>query len=208
MFTGIVADIGQVSAIDQQPEGALSLTIACSLPRQRLAAGDSIACSGVCLTIAESGADTSGNWFRVQVSEETRRATTLAAWRPRQRVNLEPAVLAATPLGGHLMAGHVDAASAILSMQEVAGCRRVWLDAPAGLARYIAPKCSIGLDGVSLTVNEIRPGEVFAYRVEIIPHTLAATCWGEARPGDRLNMEIDMLARYVERLLQHRGERR
>ena len=202
MFTGIVTGIGHVAALDRQPDGALAVTIACCLPLERLAVGDSIACSGVCLTIAESGAEGARNWFRVQVSEETRRRTTLETWRPQRRVNLEPALLAASPLGGHLMAGHVDAASAILSLEKVAGCLRVWLDAPAGLARYIAPKCCIGLDGVSLTVNEIRTGADFAYRVEIVPHTLAATCWGAAQPGDRLNMEIDMLARYVERLLE------
>ena len=204
MFTGIVTGIGHVAAVDRRPDGALAMTIACSLPRDQLAVGDSIACSGVCLTIAESGADGSRNWFRVQVSEETRRRTTLGSWRPRQQVNLEPALQAASRLGGHLMAGHVDATSAILSLEEIAGCLRVWLDAPAGLARYIAPKCCIGLDGVSLTVNEIRAGEPFAYRVEIIPHTLKATGWGSAQAGTRLNMEIDMLARYVERLLEHR----
>lgn len=202
MFTGIVTDVGRVVGMERGGQ-AWSVTIACALPRERLQVGDSIACSGACLTIAESGAADGGGWFRVEISEETRRCTSLAAWEEGRRVNLEPALLASSPLGGHFMSGHVDGTSRILSMEEVEGCRRVWLDAPADCADCIAPKGSVGLDGVSLTVNEIRDGEgaAFAFRVELIPHTLAHTCWGEAQVGERLNLEVDLIARYVARLL-------
>ena len=203
MFTGIITDMGRVAAIEQQADKVCNLRIETKLGKDILLVGDSIACSGVCLTIAEVASDAS--WFRVQASEETRRCTTLADWKEGSVINLEPALRAGAPLGGHIMGGHVDGVAKLTSLQEIEGCLRIWLSCPRDLSRYIAPKCSIGLDGVSLTVNETRDeGDAFTFRVEIIPHTRSATSWGLAREGDSVNVEIDMLARYVERLLEAR----
>ena len=214
MFTGIITHTGRILSVSSPDatEGGgdtTAITIACSLPPSALAIGASIACSGICLTIAESGKrEGEGSWFRVHASEETRRCTTLVDWRPHRHINLETSLQPSSSIDGHFVFGHVDATSTILSMDEIDGCLRVWLDAPAELAPCIAPKCSIALDGVSLTVNEIRDsatemaGGNLAFRIEIIPHTRDATTWRHAREGDRLNLEIDMLARYVARNLQ------
>ena len=201
MFTGIITNIGKIVRLENREDGVLCVRISCSMPEGDLGIGDSIACSGACMTIAESGAGGDSRWFEVHASEETRRITTLQHWKIDDSVNLEPALRAGASLGGHLMSGHVDGIAQVISMKEVEGCLRVWLTCPAELSRYVATKCSIGLDGISLTVNEIDETDSFRFRVEIIPHTLSVTNWKSLAEGALVNMEIDMLARYVERLV-------
>lgn len=199
MFTGIVGAIGRVREI--APLGAghdMRLLIE---PPWRdsgsIPIGASIACSGCCLTVVEVGAD----WFAVQASAETLAKTTLGGWRVGTRINLERALRLGDELGGHLLAGHVDGIAEALSAERDNESTRWRFRIPAELAGFIAPKGSVALDGVSLTVNEVA-GEIFG--VNIIPHTAAVTTFGWLRPGDRVNIEIDLLARYVARVLECR----
>ena len=201
MFTGIITNIGKIVRLENRADGVLCVRISCSMPEGDIGIGDSIACSGACMTIAESGVEGDSRWFEVHASEETRRITTLQHWKINDSINLESALRFGAPLGGHLMSGHVDGIAQVISVEEVEGCLRVWLTCSAELSRYIAPKCSIGLDGISLTVNEIEETDSFRFRVEVIPHTLSATNWKSLAEGTLVNMEIDMLARYVERLV-------
>lgn len=201
MFTGIIKSIGKIVHLENREDGVLCVRISCSMPEGDLGIGDSVACSGACMTIVESGTESDSNWFEVHVSEETRRITTLQNWKINDSINLEPSLRVGASLGGHLMSGHVDGIAQVISMGEVEGCLRIWLISPATLSRYIATKCSIGLDGISLTVNEIDEVDSFRFRVEIIPHTLSATNWKNLVEGSLVNMEIDMLARYAERLV-------
>ena len=191
MFTGIVSDIGTVRALERP--GDLRLTIATVYDPASIALGASIACSGVCLTVIAVAADA----FTVSASAETLACTTLGDWRVGQRVNLERALRVGDELGGHFVFGHVDAVATIRAVTPEGESRRFVFEAPANFARYFAPKGSVALDGVSLTINEVEGGR---FGVNLISHTLAATTLGEARPGDRVNLEIDMLARYVARL--------
>lgn len=193
MFTGIVSDIGTVRALERP--GDLRLTIATVYDPASIAIGASIACSGVCLTVIAVAADT----FTVSASAETLACTTLGDWRVGQRVNLERALRVGDELGGHFVFGHVDAVATIRAVTPEGESRRFVFEAPATLAHYFAPKGSVALDGVSLTINEVEDGR---FGVNLIPHTLAATTLGQARPGDRVNLEIDMLARYVARLFE------
>ncbi|MBX3515323.1 MAG: riboflavin synthase [Rhodospirillales bacterium] len=193
MFTGIVSDIGTVRALERP--GDLRLTIATAYDPASIALGASIACSGVCLTVIAVAAET----FTVSASAETLACTTLGDWRVGQRVNLERALRVGDELGGHFVFGHVDAVATVHSVAPEGESRRIVFEAPAALARYFAPKGSVALDGVSLTINEV---EGARFGVNLIPHTLTATTFGEARPGDRVNLEIDMLARYVARLFE------
>lgn len=198
MFTGIVTDLARVRDI-QRPaaEGGdgRRMVLETSYDTSGIAIGASIACSGVCLTAVEVGADC----FAVDVSAETLDKTTLGSWQPGTAVNLERSLRLGDELGGHLVFGHVD------EVAEVADCRRdgeSWrytIAVPEPLAPYIAPKGSIALDGVSLTVNEVAGAR---FGVNVIPHTAAVTTFGQRGPGDRLNLEIDMLARYVARLAE------
>ena len=197
MFTGIVQEIGQVR--QNTPRGSAGsadrrMEIAYgAIARERLALGASIAVDGVCLTVAELGADT----FSADVSGETLRVTTLGGKAAGARVNLEASLRAGDSLGGHWVSGHVDGLAEVLTTESDARSLRVELSAPRPLARYIARKGSVTLDGVSLTVNAVQGAN---FSINLIPHTLEVTTLGALRPGATLNLEIDLLARYVERL--------
>lgn len=193
MFTGIIQAIGQISALHPR-QGDLELEIAPgSLSLHGAKVGDSIAVNGVCLTIARLG---SGG-FAADVSRETLACTTLGEARPGQPVNLELALRAGEPLGGHLVAGHVDGVGRLVSQHEDGRSSRLVFEIPAALARYVAPKGSICIDGVSLTVNDV---EGARFGVNLIPHTLTVTTLGALQTSGRVNVEVDLLARYVERL--------
>ena len=198
MFTGIITDVGRVARIRRGAAGALDLAIATAYDSADIALGASIACSGVCLTVTalESGA------FCAQASAETLSCSTLGDWREGSPVNLERALRAGDELGGHIVSGHVDGVARLVERRPDGESVRFVIEAPAPLRPYIASKGSVALDGVSLTVNEI-DGEGFG--VNIIPYTLAHTSFGEARPGQCMNLEIDPIARYVARLLAARA---
>ena len=192
MFTGIITDLGRVRAVGRGKETRFE--IATSYDTASIAAGASIACSGPCLTVIDRGE----GWFAVEASAETLSRTTLGAWRQGVAVNLERSLKLGDELGGHLVFGHVDG-TVTLARQTASGDSVVFdFEAPASLSAYLAPKGSVTLDGVSLTVNAV---EADAFSVNIIPHTLRNTTFGAAKTGDRLNLEIDMLARYVARSL-------
>jgi riboflavin synthase len=192
MFTGIITEIGRVRALDQAAD--LRIEIAAPGTAAELSIGASVACSGVCLTVIAHDA----GGFAVQASAETLARTTIAGWRVGSPVNLERALKVGDELGGHFVFGHVDGIARVVSITTDGASRRFVFEAPPSLARFIASKGSIALDGVSLTVNETDRAR---FGVNLIPHTLSATAFGEARPGDPVNLEIDMLARYVARLL-------
>lgn len=201
MFTGIVLEIGEIRRSETRAgaSGASDrrIEIACAtIPRERLELGASVSVDGVCLTVAAQGA---GSFF-ADVSGETLAVTTLGAKRDGARVNLEPALRAGDALGGHWVSGHVDGLAEVLSSRGDARSLRVELAAPAALARYIARKGSVTLDGVSLTVNDV---EGARFTINLVPHTLEVTTLGSLAAGARLNLEIDVLARYVERLSGH-----
>ena len=197
MFTGIITDIGDLVARTQG-----RFAIRCSYKADGIAVGASIACDGACLTATEVAAESSGSVFKVDVSNETLRRTTLGAWQPGQRVNLERALKAGDELGGHIVAGHVDDVGRIVDMQPDSSSRRLTVEAPAELARFIAVKGSVALDGISLTVNEV---DQTRFGINIIPHTLTHTTWGAKKPGDKVNLEVDVLARYVVRAMEARS---
>lgn len=196
MFTGLVSDVGEVVV----RQGGV-FTIATAYPAASIPAGASICCDGVCLTATEIESTAAGARFKVDVSNETQSKTTLKGWLPGRRINLERALRAGDELGGHIVSGHVDGMAKIVSITPDGDSRRFLLEAPEHLARYIAPKGSIALDGTSLTVNEVM-GDRFG--VNLIPHTLTVTTWGAKRPGDLVNLEVDVFARYVARLLEFR----
>ena len=192
MFTGIISEVGRVRAVT--PGGDTGFAIASAYDTRAIAIGASIACAGVCLTVTETGE----GWFAVQASAETLRRTTLAAWRAGTPVNLERALRLGDELGGHILTGHVDAVAVIVGRRPEGDSVRLTVEVPAEFERAIAPKGAVALDGVSLTVNEV-DGRRFG--VNIITHTQAKTTFGAAAVGDRVNLEIDVLARYVARLL-------
>jgi riboflavin synthase len=194
MFTGIVIDIGEVRRIERRGDTHIAITTHFDVSGMPL--GASIACAGVCLTVVEKGSQ-EDRWFAVTASEETLSKTVLGAWQAGRRVNLERPLRVGDELGGHIVTGHVDGTAEILSIAPEGESMRMTFEAPANFARFIAPKGSIALDGVSLTVNDV-DGRRFG--VNLIPHTLKATTFGEAQAGDRVNFEIDVLARYVARL--------
>ena len=196
MFTGIITDLGRVRAVERGNETRFE--IATSYDTASIAAGASIACSGPCLTVIDRGE----GWFAVEASAETLSRTTLGAWRQGVAVNLERSLKLGDEFGGHIVFGHVDG-TVTLARQTASGDSVIFdFAAPASLLAYLAPKGSVALDGVSLTVNAV---EADAFSVNIIPHTLRNTTFGAAKTGDRLNLEIDMLARYVARWLD-KGE--
>ena len=198
MFTGIITDVGRIVAVEER--GDLRLRIACGYKMDEVALGASIACSGVCLTVVDKGED----WFAVDVSDETRMRTA-PLWREGGRLNLERALRLGDELGGHIVTGHVDGVAVVESAAEVGGSTRVAMIAPQALEGYLAPKGSVALDGVSLTVNEVEPvSEAIRFTVNIIPHTAAETTFSEIQPGRPLNVEIDVLARYIGRMLELR----
>lgn len=199
MFTGIVSDVGTVERLEDR--GDLRARIRCAYPADGIALGASIACDGVCLTVVDRGPDGAGAWFDVDISAETVARTTIRSgavgWRPGRRVNLERALHLGDELGGHIVSGHVDGLCEIVAMTPEGDSTRFTFAAPERLARYIAPKGSVALNGTSLTVNEV---EGVRFGVNIIPHTAQVTTWGDAKVGDPVNLEIDTLARYVARL--------
>jgi riboflavin synthase len=203
MFTGIITDLGRVRRLRRGagPEGGLDLTIATAFNTGEIPLGASIACSGPCLTVVavEPGA------FVVQASAETLACSTMGGWVEGTPVNLERALRLGDELGGHLVSGHVDGVARFVERRPEGDSVRFTIEAPASLMRYIAPKGSVALDGISLTVNEIE-GSTFG--VNIIPYTLAHTSLGEAMPGQRMNLEIDTIARYVARLIGAGGDER
>ncbi len=199
MFTGIVTDVGEVNTVDPRAEGLARLEIGCRYDPATIDIGASIACSGVCLTVVARGRGGNRTWFAVDAAAETLRLTTVGAWRRGTRVNLERALRIGDQLGGHLVAGHADGIAAVLTREDLTDMARLTLRAPAGLARFIAGKGSVALDGVSLTVNETA-GDDFS--VLIIPHTLKATTLGVLNVGDKVNLEVDLMARYAARLME------
>jgi riboflavin synthase len=196
MFSGIVSAIGEI--IDARMEGDLHLEIACDYAAQSLAPGGSISCSGICLTVIEAAErGVQGSSFSVQASAETRERTTLGRWAKGTRINLERAMKLGDEIGGHIVGGHVDGICTITDIKPEGHSKRFRFQVPPKLARFIAEKGSVCLDGTSLTVNAV---EDDSFAVNIIAYTLKATTWGRARPDDAVNIEIDMLARYVARL--------
>lgn len=191
MFTGIITDIGQVKAVDRQ--GDTRLTIATAFDTETVAIGASIAHNGVCLTVIEKGP----GWYVVQVSGETLSKTTAASWDVGTRINLERALKVGDELGGHIVSGHVDGVARLAGLRHENESLRLTFEAPAELARYIASKGSVALDGISLTVNEVVGNQ---FGINLIPHTQTETTFGGLKAGDAVNLEIDMLARYVARL--------
>src|SRR4051812_18553044 len=199
MFTGIVTDVGEITSLTPGGQaGDRRFVIRTRHDMAPIAMGASIACSGCCLTVIEKGAD----WFAVEASGETLDKTHLGDWQQGQRINLELSLKLGDELGGHLVYGHVDGVGRIDSMTPEGGSVRFVFEAPADVARFIASKGSIAVDGISLTVNEV-DGNRFG--VNIISHTQAVTTLGTAKVGQRVNLEVDMLARYVQRLLEHRS---
>jgi riboflavin synthase len=198
MFTGIVSDIGEVVAVEPRAEGLARLKIACGYDPETIAIGASIACGGVCLTVVGRGRDGNRAWFTVDAAAETLRVTTVGAWQRGTRVNLERALKVGDELGGHIVAGHADGLATVVAREDLSDMARFSFYAPAELARFIAPKGSVALDGVSLTVNEAAD-DTFA--VLIIPHTLKVTMLGALAAGDHVNLEVDLMARYAARLM-------
>jgi riboflavin synthase len=195
MFTGIITDIGTVRAVRKAGDTRFEITTGYDLGTVDM--GASIACNGCCLTVIEKGPD----WFAIQASAETLSKTTLGDWATGTRINLERALKIGDELGGHIVSGHVDGLGEIVSITPEGDSQRYRFRVPHELARFIAPKGSVAIDGTSLTVNEVE-GNVFG--VNIIPHTQSVTTWGTMKVGQRVNIEIDMLARYVARLTEYK----
>jgi riboflavin synthase len=199
MFTGIVTDIGEVVAVESRAEGLARLKIACGYDPDAIDIGASIACSGVCLTVVGRGRDGNRGWFAVDAAAETLRVTSVGDWRNGARINLERALKVGDELGGHIVAGHADGVATLTAREDLTDMARLTFRVPSELARFIAPKGSVALDGVSLTVNEVAD-DTFA--VLIIPHTLAVTTLGALVVGSAVNLEVDLMARYAARLLE------
>lgn len=200
MFTGIVTDVGEIVSLTPTAQGQLHrLRIACRYDRATIADGASIACNGVCLTVVASGVESGRTWFEVDTAAETLRLTTARHWKVGTRLNLERALKIGDELGGHIVAGHVDGIANILSREDLTDMARFELRTSRELARFIAPKGSVTLDGVSLTINTV--GEV-TFTVLIIPHTLGVTTIGNLRAGEEVNIEVDLMARYAARLTE------
>lgn len=193
MFTGIITDIGTIAKLEQQ--GDLRARIRTSYDTSTIDMGASIASDGVCLTVIDLGPD----WYDVQISAETVSKTNLSAWEVGRRVNLERALRLGDELGGHIVSGHVDGVAEVVTVVDEGDSTRVTLRAPKELARFIAPKGSVALNGTSLTVNEVSGCD---FGINFIPHTKEVTTWGDVAVGDKVNLEIDTLARYVARLAE------
>src|SRR4051812_39447017 len=196
MFTGIITDVGRIAAVEQR--GDLRLRIACGYDMASVDLGASIACSGVCLTVVDKGPD----GFAVDVSAETVGRTPPGTWSEGRRLNLERSLRLGDELGGHIVTGHVDGVGEIVAVEPVGDSRRLIIEAPPALARYTAAKGSIAVDGVSLTVNAV---EGARFDLNLIPYTAAQTTLGDLAPSSRVNLEIDVLARYIGRMIEARG---
>jgi riboflavin synthase len=194
MFTGIVTDMGEILALEQR--GDLRARIGTGYDTTRIDIGASIACEGVCLTVVALG-QSPRNWFDVEISAETVSKTNLSDWAIGQRLNLERALKVGDELGGHIVSGHVDGVAEVVATRPEGDSLRVTFRAPEPLAKFIAPKGSVALNGTSLTVNEV-DGRDFG--INFIPHTQKVTTWGRVAVGDRVNLEVDTMARYVARL--------
>ncbi|MBU2983600.1 riboflavin synthase [Lentibacter algarum] len=197
MFTGIITDIGEISELEQR--GDLRARIATAYDTDSIDIGASIACNGVCLTAITLGK----GWFDVEISAESIDKTNIGSWEQGGKLNLERALKVGDELGGHIVSGHVDGVAVITAMVEEGDSTRFTFEAPEELAKFIAPKGSVALNGTSLTVNEV-DGCIFG--VNIIPHTKDVTTWGAAQVGDRVNLEIDTMARYVARYVDRLAE--
>lgn len=196
MFTGIITDIGTILGSDGE-----SFEISSHYPAASIDLGASICCDGCCLTATRIEPAADGSRFRVDVSNETRSKTTLGGWRTGQRINLERSLTLGAEMGGHVVSGHIDGTAKITAITEDGDSRRFTFEAPEHLALYIAPKGSVALDGTSLTVNEVRGA---SFGVNLIPHTLTTTTWGAKTVGQAVNLEVDLFARYVARLMEFR----
>jgi riboflavin synthase len=201
MFTGLVSDVGEIRSVKPVANNLHRITIFCGYDRAGIAQGASIACSGVCLTVVDTGEEDGRTWFAVDAADETLRVTTVGRWRHGSKINLERSLKVGDELGGHLVAGHVDGIAKVIARDDMTGMARFTLRAPHELARFIAQKGSVALDGISLTVNTVE-GDTFS--VLIIPHTLAVTTFGTLTEGDDVNLEIDTMARYAARLIESR----
>ncbi len=197
MFTGIVTDLGSVKKIDKK--GDWTFSISTKFDMSKISIGDSISCSGVCLTVVKKG----DHDFDVQVSPETMQKTAIGTWDKGTHVNLESALKMGDPLGGHLVFGHVDGLAEVTSIKESGDSLHVIVRVPEKLKHYMAPKGSVTLDGISLTVNEVENDLI---HLMIIPHTRTVTSWNDLKAGQKLHIEIDMLARYVGRMLDMKGK--
>src|SRR5580704_15068017 len=200
MFTGIVSDLGEVLDVEEKAEGLRRLNIACGYDPEGIDIGASIACSGVCLTVVERGRTGNRASFAVDAAAETLRATTARTWQRGTAINLERALRLGDELGGHMVSGHVDGVAELIARDDFLDSAGLTFRVPAALARFIAPKGSVALDGISLTVNEVKDD---TFSVLIIPHTLKVTTLGAMQPGAKLNLEVDLMARYAARLLDH-----
>ena len=200
MFTGIVTAIGMIE--QREERGDLQLRIACPYDPDKIALGASIACSGVCLTVVERGGEAGNAWFAVDVSAETLSRTARHTWAEGAQINLEPSLKVGDELGGHIVSGHVDAVGTVAGKAAEGDSTRLTIEAPKDLAPFIASKGSIAIDGVSLTVNEVadRADGSVDFGLNIIPHTSEATTLGELAQGAEVNLEIDTVARYLQRL--------
>jgi riboflavin synthase len=202
MFTGIVTDIGTVASAEQR--GDLRLMIATGYSMDSVELGASIACSGACLTVVDKG----GDWFAVDVSGETVARTAADRWREGARLNLERSLRLGDEIGGHIVAGHVDAVGQVVGICPEGDSQRIGIAVPRALGGMIAAKGSIALDGVSMTVNDVRDADDGSthFSINLIPHTAAHTTLGELAPGRQLNVEVDVLARYIDRMLAARAQ--
>jgi len=199
MFTGIITDIGTIKAVTRGTGGEWGDTrmdVTCSYNTAGIDIGASISHSGACMTVIEKGT----NWYAIEVSDESLSKTTMGEWKEGTRVNLERALTGKDEMGGHLVTGHVDGVGTLLSLEEIAGSHKLRFEAPQDMAFGIAPKGSITIDGVSLTVNEVEDNQ---FEVNIIPHTWQVTTLGKLQVGSKVNLEIDIIARYVARYLAH-----
>jgi riboflavin synthase len=198
MFTGLVSDVGDIVAIEERGD-LRRIRIACGYDAKTIAEGASIACGGPCLTAVAIGTQDGRTWFDVDVAAETLARTNARQWRVGTNLNLERSLKIGDELGGHIVTGHVDGVARIAKIDAFDGMKRYAIEAPKELARFIAEKGSVSLDGTSLTVNEVE-GQVFS--ILLIPHTLAVTTWGARKVGDELNIEVDLMARYAARLIE------
>lgn len=198
MFTGLVSDVGEVERVDAGAK-LNHLRIACSYPAGTIVPGASIACGGACLTVVACGESGNRRWFEVDVGAETLACTTARYWNVGTRLNLERPLKLGEELGGHIVTGHVDGVAEIVAIADLDGTRRIDIRFPHDLARFIAEKGSVALDGTSLTVNRVE-GDSFS--VLLVPHTLRVTTWGERRAGEEINLEVDLMARYAARLAE------
>jgi len=199
LFTGIINNVGEVLEVSEQADALRRLSIACGYDPDTIDVGASIACSGPCLTVVACGRQGNRSFFAVDVAAVTLRVTTAGAWQRGTRLNLERSLRLGDELGGHLVSGHVDGVAELVARENLPEMARMSFRVPSELARFIAPKGSVALDGISLTVNEV---ERDRFSVLIIPHTLKVTTFGALRVGARVNLEVDQMARYAARLLE------